>query len=806
MKISYRWLSQYIHLPELPEQVGQWLTSTGLEVENIELYESIKGGLNGLVVGQIITCAKHPNADKLSVTTVDVGTEKPLSIVCGAPNVAAGQKVLVALPGATVHPTQGEPFTIKVTKIRGEHSEGMICAEDEVGLGSSHAGIMILDEAAIIGIPAADYFKVQTDHVFEIGLTPNRADAASHVGVARDLKALLNRPLQLPSVDSVATKPTSQRKIEVHVENTVACPRYSGVTLSHITVKPSPAWLQQRLRAIGLSPINNVVDVTNFVCHELGQPLHAFDADKIVGGTVRVKTLPAGTPFITLDNQKRTLTADDLMICDGNDAPMCIAGVFGGSHSGISENTTVIFLESAHFSAAYTRKSSQHHLLKTDASFRFERGTDPNITIYALKRAMQLLAEVAGAQPASEIIDIYPYPVPHREVRVKHEFVNRLIGKNIEPEKYLRILQQLDMEIIHRDAYGFTAAVPPYRVDVTQPADVVEEILRLYGFNNIELEEDAGTDYLAHFPEKSKHTFKRILGEHLAANGFFEILTNSLTRAAYRQKYLPGTEDQTVEILNKLSEEQGILRPHMLFTCLEVCAHNINRRQKDLKLFEFGTVYEKQAGHYHEQERLALVMTGQREAESWQHPSTPVSYHDLAQRVAHVLQKSALRDVTEERASNPLLDYGMQLRQGKTVAGMMGKVKASIQKDFGIKQDVFYADLDFGRLFSASQPAFEATEIPRFPEVRRDLSLVIDQHLTFADIRQLIEQTEKSLIKEVITFDVYQGDKIPAEKKAYALGFILQDDNKTLTDGEVDRVMQKLMAAFEQKMKAVIRK
>ncbi len=810
MKISYHWLKQYIDIPETAEEIGHVLTATGLEVESVEPFETIKGGLTGLVIGEVLTCTKHPNADKLSITTVHVG-DKVLPIVCGAANVAAGQKVVVALPGTTVYPTKGEPFTIKATKIRGEVSEGMICAEDEIGLGESHAGIMVLSTDAPNGTQASKFFNVESDYVLEIGLTPNRADAASHIGVARDIKASKKRAIKLPSVESFKSD-NKNLTIPVEVANTQACPRYSGVTISGVTISDSPDWLKNRLKSIGLSPINNIVDITNFVLHETGQPLHAFDADKITGKKVIVKTLPAGSKFRTLDDKERTLTNLDLMICN-TEEPMCIAGVFGGIKSGISATTKNIFLESACFSPDYIRKTGMHHQLKTDASFRFERGTDPNITVYALKRAALLIKEIAGGLISSDIVDVYPTKIENRLIPVKDKNINRLIGKTIAREETFAILEALDISIVNKDDKSFTVSVPPYRVDVTQEADVVEEILRIYGFNNIELSEIAGTDYLAEFPDKDINKFKRTLGAMLVGNGFYEILTNSLTNAAYQQKHGLTFSGLPVEILNKLSEEQGILRQTMLFTGLEVCGYNINRKQKDLKLYEFGKVYWKQEpatgeskSIYKEEERLALYVSGNFETENWQTKARSISYFDLAQQVVQLLEKSSVVNIKQEKLTDPLFDYGMRLMKGTKEIGKLGKVKTALIKDFGIKQEIFYADLSTALLFKSANPKFVVQEVPKFPEVRRDLSLVLDKQVTFDEIRELVLNTEKKLIKEIIAFDVYEGDKIPAGKKAYALGFTLLDENKTLTDEEIEKVMTRLMGAFEGKMGAVIRK
>jgi phenylalanyl-tRNA synthetase beta chain len=800
MKISYNWLKQYIDIPESPEEIGKILTSTGLEVEHVEEHESVKGGLKGLVIGQVLTCVKHPNADKLSLTTVDVGGSNPLPIVCGAPNVAAGQKVVVAIPGTIVHPSKGNPFEIKIAKIRGEQSEGMICAEDEIGLGESHAGIMILDPSAKVGTAAMEYFGIHSDHVLEIGLTPNRADAASHIGVARDIKAVLKRELRLPPVDKF-TVDNHDLSIPVVVENTEACPRYSALTITGLTVAESPAWLKERVTAIGLTPINNIVDITNFLCHEWGQPMHAFDADKIAGQKVLVKTLPAGTKFVTLDGKERTLTATDLMICDANSKGMCIGGVFGGIGSGITSETKRVFLESAYFSPSFIRKTGMTHQLKTDASFRYERGTDPNNTVMTLKRAAMLMCEVAGGKISSEVVDVYPNKINDVTFTVKVSNINRLIGKEIALDEIYGILERLDIRVSNKKPGVFDVSVPAYRVDVKQEADIVEEILRIYGLNNIELANQAGADFISGFPARDINRYKQSVGTLLASNGFYEIMTNSLIHAKYK-----GMGGDPVEILNKLSEDQAILRTNMLVTGLEVCSFNINRKQKDLKLFEFGKVYGKTNGKYHEKERLALYLTGQYEADNWQRSARPVSYHDLSRFVANVLSKSALAKVKMETITDPIFEYGVKIVAGNNELGKLGKVKSSFQKDFGIKQEIFYADLDVALLFNAANPKFDVQDVPKFPEVRRDLSLVLDRHVAYKEIEELVRSTERKLVKDIIVFDVYEGDKIPPGKKAYALGFTLQDDAKTLTDEEIDKTMSRLIGAFETKMQALIRK
>ncbi|MGE0771203.1 MAG: phenylalanine--tRNA ligase subunit beta [Cyclobacteriaceae bacterium] len=804
MKISYNWLKQYIEITEGPEDLGKILTGTGLEVESIEAVESVPGGLKGLVIGEVLTCTKHPNADKLSLTTVDVGQGEPLPIVCGAPNVAAGQKVVVAKPGTTIYPTSGEPFTIKKAKIRGEVSQGMICAEDEVGLGTGHEGIMVLNTKAANGTLASDYFKIESDHIFEIGLTPNRADAASHVGTARDIKAVKGGTLRLPSVAEFKTDNTSLT-IPVTVENTEACPRYSAVTISGVKVTESPAWLKNRLTSIGLTPINNVVDITNFVCHELGQPLHAFNADAIKGKKVIVKTVPAGTRFVTLDEKERKLTDKDLMICD-EEGGMCIAGVFGGIHSGIDNNTTRIFLESAHFSADYIRRTGMHHQLKTDASFRFERGVDPELTVYALKRAALLIKEIAGGVISSEIVDVYPKKIERKVIDVKDSHVNRLIGKVIPRERMFEILQLLDFEILEKQAGQFKVSVPTYRVEVLQEADVIEEILRIYGFNNVELSDIVGTSYLADFPEKDINRFRNSIGDLLVSNGFYEILTNSLTHQAFYDKYPFTLRGEIVQMQNPLSEELNVLRQTLLFNGLQVLEHNINRQQRNLKLYEFGKVYWKDGREYREEERLGLFLTGQFEPENWRSTPRTVDFFDLAQFAQLLFNKCNVNSVSQQVIEHPLFDYGVKWTAGKTDLGVGGKLKSALAKDFGLKQEIFYADLEAILLFNAASPKLVIQDVPKYPEVRRDLSLVLDKTVTFAEIQDLVRATEKRLIKDILAFDVYEGKNIPEGKKAYALGFILQDETKTLTDEEIDKTMNLLMGAFEKKMGAFIRK
>jgi phenylalanyl-tRNA synthetase beta chain len=804
MKISHHWLQQYIPLHESPEEVARLLTFSGLEVESIEAHEAIKGGLAGVVVGEVLTCAPHPNADKLTLTSVDVGDEQPLPIVCGAPNVAAGQKVLVATVGTTLYPTSGESFTIKKAKIRGEDSEGMICAEDELGLGTSHAGIMVLNTQLPNGTPAAVYLNLQTDSVYEIGLTPNRADAASHIGVARDLRALLHRPLTWPTVDSFSAD-SGIPPIQVEVENSQACPRYAGITLDHVQVGPSPEWMQQRLKSIGITPINNVVDATNFVMHELGQPLHAFDADKIAGNKVVVKTMPEGTPFTTLDEKERKLTAQDVMICDA-EKPMCLAGVFGGIHSGVKESTTRVFLESAYFSPEWIRKSAQHHQLKTDASFRYERGTDPNMPLFALKRAVLLIQEIAGGTCAGPVIDVYPTPVEPFRVKVKYAHVHRLIGKKLTESEVETILQHLDIEVKDKTQEGFVAVVPPYRVDVQREADVIEEILRIYGLNNVEIGTHAGSAYLADFPAKDNDKLKMKAAKALVANGFFEIITNSLTKASYAQIDSSLDAEQSVSILNPLSEDLHVLRQTLLYSGLEVVAYNINRKQTDLKLFEFGTVYRKTPEGYAESQQLALFITGNKEEENWITKTASVTFHDLYAVVGGLLNKILRQPISPTVVQHGQFDYCLELSVRKKVVAQLGKVSQVLAKKVEVKQEIFYANLDWDLIFSLINDSIVVEEISRFPEVRRDLSLVVDKQVLFEDIRKAAMQVNNRLIADIRVFDVYEGENLGENKKAYALSFKLQDKQQTLTDKVIDKTMQSLMAVFEKDLGALIRK
>lgn len=809
MEVSYKWLQEFIELPESPEEVGKLLTSTGLEVEGIEKIEAIPGGLDGVVIGEVLTCSKHPEADKLSLTTVDVGAEQPLSIVCGALNVAAGQKVVVALVGATLHPTSGEPFQIKKAKIRGAASEGMICAEDEIGIGKSHDGIMVLTTDLPNGTPAARYFNREADYQIAIGLTPNRIDAASHFGTARDLKAVLNRPLTLPSVDAFAVN-TTDYTFEIRVEDAADCPRYTGLTLTGLTVSESPDWVKHRLLSIGLNPINNIVDITNYVCQELGQPLHAFDADKIAGNQVVVKTLSEGTPFITLDGVERKLTATDLMICDA-EKPMCIAGVFGGQYSGVSDQTTSVFLESAYFSPTSIRKTAQHHGLKTDASFRFERGTDPNMPVFALKRAALLIQAVAGGVVSSDITDIYPNPIAPFRVNVRYRNIDRLIGIAIDQTEIFRILNALDIQAEEMNPEGFVAVVPPYRVDVTREADVIEEILRIYGLDNVPLSANLSADSLSEFPKTDPDQWQSRVGQLLAANGFYEILMLSLTRPSYHDAIRSSFPNEDVTLLNPLSDDLSVMRQTLLFSSLEALVYNINRRQKDLKLFEFGKVYHKvkledESTKYVERMRLSIAITGNQYAESWLQKNQSLLYHDLAAAVQRVLNLFRVKSFETQPVDSTLFQYGLTYIVNKKPLVSLGLVQPKLTKLVDIKQPVFYADFDWQALLKLATTKVRYEEVVRFPEVRRDLSLVIDKGVTFEQISRMARQTERKLLRSLNVFDVYEGENLGSGKKSYSVSFVLQDPTQTLTDAAIDKTMQRLMSAFEQELGAVIRK
>lgn len=808
MNISINWLKEYIDLVEPVNEIADLLTMSGLEVEGITTYEEVPGSLNGLLIGLVERCEKHPQADRLTLTRVDVGKDDALTIVCGAPNVSEGQKVVVAPVGTTIHPIKGQPFEIKQAKIRGEVSEGMICAEDEIGLGPEHNGIMVLNTELKPGTPAQDYFKTATDRVLEIGLTPNRTDAISHIGVARDLKALLNRPLKWPELKPIESEKTNP--VKVAVENTGACPRYSGLTFQNITVAESPAWLQTKLKAIGLTPINNIVDITNFVMHEMGQPMHAFDKEAIKGNTVRVKTLPNGSRFITLDEKERKLREFDLMICDGEDNGMCIAGVFGGIKSGVTKKTNSIFLESACFSADYVRRTAQFHGLKTDASFRFERGTDPELTVKALLRAADLILELTGASIDGEIIDIYPEKIKPCEIEMSYAHINRLVGQAIPKETVYDILDNLDFVIKDESPLGFRVLTPTYRTDVTREADVIEEILRIYGYNNIDLPDQSGTSYHAEFPVIDPDKTRFGLSKMLAAQGFYEIYTNSLTRPEYSINDPSLDEKDNINILNKLSEDLGVLRQTLLYTGLESLAYNINHRQTNLRLFEFGKTYRVVPDHtglnkFREHQYLSLFMTGNNQEDSWIDQTRPLEFHDLSSVIHKILEKFNISAYNSRAIQNGIFDYGLSIAISDKPLARYGKLTPKACAQTEIRQTVFYAEIDWELIIAQPKDEIVYSEVSKYPEVRRDLSLVLDKNVTFGEIEKLARSTERQILRRINVFDVYEGENIGKGKKAYALSFILQDNNQTLTDKIIEKCMSRLMHRFEQELGAFIR-
>ncbi len=809
MKISYNWLKQFIKTDWTPEETGDLLTDLGLEVEGIDTYQSVKGGLQGVVVGEVLTCEQHSNADKLKVTTVNIGGDAPVQIVCGAPNVAAGQKVPVATIGTTLYTEEGEAWTIKKGKIRGEESHGMICAEDELGLGKSHDGIMVLDAEIEVGTPCADLFEIENDHVFEIGLTPNRADAMSHWGTARDLKAGLvqkeiNLELITPSVSAFHVD-SRTLKIDVEVKNKDLAPRYCGVTISGLKVKESPAWLQHRLKAIGLAPINNIVDATNYVLHELGQPLHAFDAAKIEGQKVEVKTLPSGTKFKTLDGVERELHEDDLMICDA-EKPMCIAGVFGGEYSGVSETTTSIFLESAYFNPVSVRKTAKRHALNTDASFRFERGIDPNTTEYALKRAALLIKEIAGGEITSDVMDFYPNKIEDFQVRLSFDSAKKLIGEEIPKETIKRILSSLEIKVNNVTEAGLGLTVPAYRNDVQREADIIEEILRVYGYNNIKTTEKLNAS-ISNSTRFEDHKIQNIIGDQLASLGFFETLSNSLTTPNYAALSEQLKEEHNISMLNPLSSDLSVLRQSLLFSGLEAVSFNINRRRSDLKFFEFGKTYHGFTQDKREEfKHLALFVTGNQADENWNSPSTKSDFFYLKGYVINVLERLGVSNYNESPVSSDVFAEGVSFSLGKMKLVDFGLVKKPILKHFDIAQEVLFADFDWDTILTIvkrNKVVFQP--IPKYPEVRRDFALLLDDQVTFESIYKIARKTEKQLLKSVNLFDVYQGKNLPAGKKSYAVSFTLQDENKTLNDKQIDKIMSKLQSNFESQLGAELR-
>uniref|UniRef100_UPI0040492F62 phenylalanine--tRNA ligase subunit beta n=2 Tax=Gelidibacter sp. TaxID=2018083 RepID=UPI0040492F62 len=808
MKISYNWLKQFLETDWTPEQTGELLTDLGLEVEGITPFQSVKGALEGIVVGEVLTCVQHSNADKLKVTTVTIGADEPLQIVCGAANVAVGQKVPVATIGTTLYDAKGEAWTIKKGKIRGEESHGMICAEDELGLGTSHDGILVLDAKIAVGTPLSKIYEVENDHVFEIGLTPNRADAMSHLGTARDLRAgLIQKDINLPFITpSVSAFHTDSRtlKIDVEVVNKDLAPRYCGVTISGITVAQSPTWLQNRLKAIGITPKNNVVDVTNYVLHELGQPLHAFDAAKIEGNKVIVKTLPKGTKFKTLDDVERELNEEDLMICDAV-KPMCIAGVFGGITSGVTEQTTSIFLESAYFNPVSIRKSAKRHGLNTDASFRFERGIDPNITEYALKRAALLIQEVAGGKISSDIVDIYPKKIEDFQVILNFENAKKLIGEEIPRDIIKRILMSLEIKINNVTETGLGLTIPAYRNDVIREVDVIEDILRVYGYNNIKITEklNASVSNSSRFED---YKLQNVIGTQLAAQGFNEIMSNSLTSANYTKLSEQLLDEHNVTMLNPLSNDLGVMRQSLLFSGLEAVSHNINRRRYDLKLFEFGKTYQKLENNYDEQKHLALFISGNKHSERWNTPTQPSDFFFLKGTVTSVLERLGLPRYKSSPIQSDVFSEGLSFDLGKKTLVNFGLVNKKILKHFGISQDLLFADFNWDAIVEmAKHNKISFQELPKYPEVRRDFALLIDEQVTFEAIHTIAKQSEKQLLKSVDLFDVYQGKNLPSGKKSYAVSFTLQDEHSTLTDKQIDKIMSKLQANFEKELGAELR-
>ncbi len=808
MNISYNWLKQFLHLDWPAKKTAELLTDLGLEVEGISAYESIPGGLKGVVVGKVIDCKKHPNADNLKLTLVDIGQHEPLQIVCGAPNVAAGQKVPVAVIGTTLYPNMGEPLTIKKSKIRGEESHGMICAEDELGLGDDHSGIMVLPDSLKVGMPCASVFEIENDEVFEIGLTPNRADAMSHYGVARDLRAGLKqreifKELITPSVSKFSVDNRSLR-MEVEVENKALAPRYCGVTLKNLIVQPSPDWLKNRLSAIGISPKNNLVDATNYVLHELGQPLHAFDADRIFGKKIVVRTVPAGTKFMTLDGEERVLHEEDLMICDA-EKPMCIAGVFGGINTGVTEDTTSIFLESAYFDPISIRKTAKRHGLSTDASFRFERGIDIDNVEYALKRAALLIKEIAGGNISSDVVDLYPNKQNGHQVFLSFSKINKLVGQEIPPDTIKSILASLEIQVKNVTESGLGLTIPSYRVDVQREVDVIEEILRVYGYNNIVFQEKLHAS-IAPISNLEDHRLQSIIGSQLASAGFFEILTNSLTSP----KYLTGASGikskESIGILNPLSEELSVLRQSMLFNGLEAVSFNTNRRNHNLKLFEFGKTYHKLNTLREEHKHLSLIITGNRTEDSWAIANRKSDFFYFKSIVENVLVRLGIEVTDSGVAENKIFTEGVVLRAKKRNLVEFGTIQKTILRMFDLKHEVLYADFNWDNIKDlAGKKEIVFKEIPKYPEVKRDFALLLDNAVTYREVYELAQQTERKYLKDMSLFDVYTGSSLQKGKKSYAISFTLRDEKNTLTDKQIDKIMKNLQQRYEQVLKAELR-
>ena len=820
MNISYNWLKEYLDFDLQPEEVSAALTSIGLETGGVEEVQTIKGGLEGLVIGEVLTCVEHPNSDHLHITTVNVGGEEPLQIVCGAPNVAAGQKVVVAVNGTKLYDGD-EVFTIKRSKIRGVESNGMICAEDEIGIGTDHAGIIVLPADAVVGTPAKEYYNVKSDYVLEVDITPNRVDGTSHFGVARDLAAYLKqngKPTELkrPSVDAFKIDDETPA-IEVIVENTEACPRYSGVTIKGVTVKESPEWLKNRLNIIGLRPINNVVDVTNYVLHEMGQPLHSFDAGKVTGDKVIVKTMPEGTKFVTLDGVERTLTDRDLMICNTEEA-MCIGGVFGGLDSGVTEQTTDVFLESACFHPTWIRKTARRFGLNTDASFRFERGLDANNTIYVLKRAALLIQEVAGGKITGSIQDVYPNPVQPYTVELTYNKINSLIGKDIPVETVKSILASLEMEIVSETTEGLTIHVPVYRIDVQRDVDVIEDILRIYGYNNIEFSDSVKSNLSYKTATDRSYDLQNLISEQLCGSGFNEIMNNSLTRYAYYDELTTYPVSHCVMLMNPLSADLNGMRQTLLFGGLESIEHNVKRKNGNIRFFEFGNCYDYNVekkredatlAEFSEDYRLGLWVCGDRVENSWAHADEKATVYELKAYVENILIRLGvnLKKVIFGNLSNDMYSTGVSITttSGREL-GTFGIVNRKICKAMDIDFEVYYAELSWTLLMKETKNnKVTFSEISKFPAVKRDLALLLDKSVQFAEIEKIAEESERKLLKEVSLFDVYEGKNLPAGKKSYAVSFYLQDETKTLNDKQIDAIMQKIRKNLESKLGASLR-
>jgi phenylalanyl-tRNA synthetase beta chain len=818
MKISYNWIRDYIKIDIEPAKVAEILTSIGLEIEGMEEWKSVKGGLEGVVIGKVLTCKKHPDADKLSVTSVDIGTSQPLQIVCGAPNVASGQTVPVATTGTLVFKGD-DVLEIKKSKIRGELSEGMICAEDELGLGNSHEGIMILNNDAKPGMPAADYFKIERDFIFEIGLTPNRIDSGSHFGVARDLAAYLNlnagmnSKAVLPSVESF--KPDNEvNHYDILVENSTDCPRYSGITISGVTITESPQWLKNKLSAIGLHPINNVVDITNFVQHEIGQPLHAFDADKINGKKVIIKNLPDKSKFITLDEVERSLSSKDLMICNTGEG-MCIAGVFGGIKSGVTALTKNIFLESAYFNPVAIRKTSKRHGLKTDASFRFERGADPEMTVWALKRAVMLIKDIAGGEISSEIVDVYPNPIRRSEIEVNYNNINRLIGKKIDPLVIKRILSLLDIRILKENGNTLSLEIPAYRVDVKREADVIEEILRIYGYNNVETGNHVNST-LAYSDKPDKEKLVNIISDMLSANGFAEIMCNSLNPSSWYEQSDDFNNDSLVRLANPLSSDLNVMRQSLLFGGLSSVMWNLNRQNPDLKFYEFGNCYffnrtgnsYPEVKNYIENHSLDLFVSGNTTRQTWNSKTNPTDFFNVKAYVEMILSRLGLKpeELVSGEAGKKYYAESVTYKINNTIIAETGRISKGELVKFDIGQDVYHAHIEWDTVLKLiKNHSISYHELPKYPSVRRDLALLLNRDIKFNQIRDLAFRTEKNILQEVNLFDVYESDTLGKNKKSYAVSFILRDDLRTLTDKNIEKVMQNLIRIFEKEINAQIR-